>query len=160
MRMEAKEQLIDGWKNSAGNTKNVVAIIRLTDGRYLFLDLWNFSSVEESGENLAEIVEYSIEIALQRYNVTIYAVVSDNASNVISMGNLTELWNVTCNSHSGNLYAKFLVTEDRVLVDKVNSLAKEFKTPKLEDLLLKKGGKKMTLIVETRWCSHRDTYRK
>lgn len=41
----------------------------------------------------------------------IYAVISDNAANMIKMGKLTTICHLTCNSHTTNLLTKDLVSK-------------------------------------------------
>ena len=79
--------LLDGWKNSTANTKNVVAVVSLNaTNEHIFLDSWNFSPLKETAEALSEVVNSCIDIARIKYNINIYAVVTDNASNMKSMG--------------------------------------------------------------------------
>lgn len=113
--------------------------------------------MRETGAVLSKIVEEATEMASIRFNIRMYAVVSDNASAMILMGKFVELWHVTCASHSANLLAKSLI--DREFAECVNRLLKEFKRSGPEKELVKGGGKKVVLACETRWCSHRDAFR-
>lgn len=152
---------IDGWKNKSANTQNVVALLRLDDmhsQKYIFLNSWNFSTLSETGEALRELVNECIGIARERYNLNVFAVITDNASNMKRMGTLVDIWHTTCNSHSGNLLGKSVV--DNEFATLVNNLLKEFKNVNLEARLLDLGGNRMVLIGETRWCSHRDAFRR
>lgn len=148
--------LIDGWKNSSTNTKLVVCSIHNVNECPQFLESYDVSTVSETGLELANIVKDAINVAKEKYETTITAVVSDNASNMISMGNAVEIHHSTCNSHSGNLLAKSLVEKD--YADKVNKILKAFKHPKLEREIVNRGGKRIVLPCETRWCSHRDSF--
>ena len=150
--------LLDGWKNSAANTKNVVGMVYMETGKYFFLKSWNFSNISETGQELSNVVNESIELAREKYNLNIFAVISDNASNMVRMGNLVNIWHVTCNSHSGNLLSKSIT--DNEFAKKVNKLLKDFKNPALESQLLDLGGSRIVLISETRWSSHRDAFRR
>lgn len=139
--------LIDGWKNSTANTKNVVTMIHNNYGHVAFLESFDFSEQSETGEELSKIVLKSTELAKEKYSTKIYAVVSDNASNMLKMGRIvkeSDILHSGCNSHMGNLLA----------FGEVTSLQKEFKNPHFE----KKIKKRVVLPVDTRWCSHRDTY--
>ena len=78
--------LIDGWKNSSANTKNVVSMVRLHNDNYVFLESFNFSSKKETAENLVEVVQQSTNLARERFNINLYAVVTDNASNMMATG--------------------------------------------------------------------------
>lgn len=83
--------------------------------------------------------------------------VSDNASNMVKMGNNVDIWHTTCNSHSGNLLAKGLVPKK--FAQDVNKLLREFKSPGIENEIIKNGGSRIILACDTRWCSYRDSFR-
>lgn len=149
--------LIDGWKNSSANTKNVTFIVHNAKGDLFFLDSFDYTDTRETGEDLAETVEKAIDFAKEKFNIIIYAIVSDNASAMKKMGRLVNIWHTTCNSHSANLLAKKIV--DKELSDQVQSVLKEFKSCALEKAVCNLGGSRMVLAGDTRWCSHRDSFR-
>lgn len=150
--------LIDGWKNKSTNTKNIVTMLHNSSGERHFLDAWDISEEAETGGKLTEIVDKSYQLARDRYGAIVYAVVSDNASNMIRMGKNVGhyLWHSTCNSHSGNLLAKDCI--NLTLTEKVTDILKEFKNTTLENALVSKGGTKIKLPCLTRWCSYRNSY--
>lgn len=150
--------LIDGWKNSASNSKTVVTMIHNANGQKAFLNAWDLSGESETASKLAEIVCESIDLATKLYNTNIYAVVSDNASTMIRMGKDVKhiVWHTTCNSHTGNLLAKDIV--DHQLLSQANMVLKEFKNTDFEHIIVNKGGRKIRLACDTRWCSYRDAY--
>lgn len=147
--------LIDGWKNSSNNTKNVVTMLQSVGGRSVFLESFDFSNERETAESLELVCDASIALAKERYGCDIYAVVSDNAANMIKMGRLTDLWHSTCSSHTGNLLAKDLINKE--LMGKVAVVLNTFKATDLENLLVSNGGHRIVLPGDTRWCSHRDS---
>lgn len=149
--------LIDGWKNSAANTKLVVCTIHTVMDHSMYLNSWDLTGVRETGDALIKIVDEATEMAKSKFNIHIYAVVSDNASAMILMGKSVNLWHVTCASHSGNLLAKSLVNAK--FAESVNRLLKEFKQSGPEKEIIKGGGQKIILACETRWCSYRDAFR-
>lgn len=149
--------LVDGWKNSSANTKNVVCTIYTQDHRSLFLHLWDFSELRETGDELALVIDEAIVMAKEKYNINIYAVVSDNASNMMRMGRLVDVWHATCNSHSANLLLKSLVSSK--FSEAMNKLLREFKTSRAERELKKRKGTRIMLACETRWCTYQDTFR-
>lgn len=120
--------ICDGWKNSSNNTKTVVTMLHTTDGAKAFLNAWDCTVESETGEKIAEIIAESKEIAKDKYNVEVYAVVTDNASAMVKMGNLLRhaVWSSTCNSHTGNLLAKDVV--DKELCKRILVVMKELKT--------------------------------
>lgn len=122
--------LIDGWKNSAANNKHVVCTIHNADyNRQFFIESYDITGRSENAELLLEVVNSAIELSEDLCSTNIFAIVSDNASPMISMGNRSNLWYSTCNSHIGNLLAKSLV--DGEFANEVNALLKEFKKPGL-----------------------------
>nr|CAH7750006.1 unnamed protein product [Callosobruchus chinensis] len=78
---------------------------------------------------------------------------------MVRMGSLLKhcMWHSTCNSHTGNLLAKDML--DKKLVDNVVLVLKEFKQPDLEKMVVLKGGRRIKLPAETRWCSYRDSFK-
>ena len=106
---------------------------------------------------MKEIVDEGKNLAKEKFNITTYAVVSDNASSMMLMGKQVDIWHTTCQSHSGNLLAKAFVPE--TFAKKVNHLLNAFKTPNAEYELKKQGGSKIILACDTRWCSYRDAFR-
>lgn len=134
--------LIDGWKNSAANTKLVVCTIHTVIDKSMYLNSWDLTGIKETGDVLTEIVDEAMEIAKNKFNIRIYAV-SDNASAMILMGKSVNLWHVTCASHNGNLLAKSLVNAR--FAESVNRLLREFKQPGPEKEVIKGGGQKIVL---------------
>ncbi|XP_044766248.1 uncharacterized protein LOC123322369 [Coccinella septempunctata] len=151
--------LCDGWKNSSSNTKTVVTMLHSTDGKSGFIDARDLTTESETAEKLAEIIMESTTIVKEKYNVDVYAVVSDNASAMVEMGSLIRhrMWHSTCNCHTGNLLAKDIL--DKKLVDNVVLVLKEFKQSDFEKMIISKGGRIIKLPAETRWCSYRDSFK-
>lgn len=76
---------------------------------------------------------------------------------MLKMGRTIPQLHVNCNSHTGNLLAKDL--NDKTFTEKLVSVLKEFNNhPNLEKKLVKNGGKRVELPVDTRWCTYRDSY--
>lgn len=148
--------VIDGWKNSSKNSKNVVCMLHNPSDGSAFLNSWDFSEISENTQELVKVVDEAKVMALNMYNTRIYAVVSDNAANMVSMGRTVDEWHSTCSSHTGNLLAKDFIDSD--IDSKVISLVKIFQRPEFEQKLLALKGTKLTLPANTRWCSHRDSY--
>lgn len=154
--------LIDGWQNSSSNRHNVVTMLATSNDQKVFLESFDFSSVRETGENLFKALEKSVTVAKERYDATISSVLSDNASNMVSMGNasveLMDLLYSTCNAHTGNLLAGDIIqqTENKKIMKKVKRVQKDFRRTALSDRLLKYGGHKPVLFSTTRWASQRD----
>jgi len=116
-----------------------------------------FNWYEGNRRCVTKIVNEATKIAKSKFNICIYAIVSDNASAMVLMGNSVNLWHVTCASHSGNLLAKSLVNQE--FAESVNRILREFKQPGPEKEIINNGGQKIILACETRWCSYRDAFR-
>lgn len=148
--------LIDGWKNESSNTKNVACMLHSSSGEAMFLESFDMTGVRETSTELCKIVESCIDLAKEKHNTDIYAVITDNAANMVKMGRLSTLWHLTCNAHTANLLAKDLVPSD--ITAKVKQILKAFHGPDLEKELLFRGGYRIQLPCETRWCSYRDSF--
>jgi len=149
--------LIDGWKNEAANTKNVACLLHSATGEAVFLESFDLTGIRETGEELADIIEQCLKLALEKYQTHIYAVVTDNAANMMKMGRLTTIWHLTCNSHTANLLAKDLVS--KAITGQVKTVLKAFHGPDVEKELLAKGGRRIMMPCDTRWCTYRDSFR-
>ena len=55
--------LIDGWKNSSANTKNVVCMIHNIGDQQHFLDSWDLTGVSENSENVTKVVNKAAKLA-------------------------------------------------------------------------------------------------
>ncbi|XP_044583968.1 uncharacterized protein LOC123264636 [Cotesia glomerata] len=149
--------VIDGWKNSVANTKNVVCIIHTANEPSFFLNSWDFTLLSEDTQQLTKVIEEAVEIAKTNYNKTIYAVVSDNAPVMTAMGKAVNLWHAGCSSHHGNLLAKDLI--DKSFAESINTILRTFKASNLEREIIENGGTKIKMACKTRWCSYRDAFR-
>ncbi|CAH2010182.1 unnamed protein product [Acanthoscelides obtectus] len=78
------------------------------DNKRVSLDAWDISGDIENGEKVTEIVCRAIEFVTETYKTNVYAIVSDNASVMVKMGNELDqtIWHSTCSSHTANLFAK------------------------------------------------------
>lgn len=143
--------LIDGWQNSSANRHNIVTMMATANDEKVFLESYDISESNETSVNLCHIVNEAVDLALQRYNTKIYAVVSDNAPNMTCLGGLLEryagLMYTTCNSHTANLLAKDIVAVRKytTLMAKVMVVQKDFRKSGLESILIKNGGKKAVI---------------
>ncbi|KAL4153714.1 hypothetical protein QTP88_001547 [Uroleucon formosanum] len=140
--------LIDGWKNEAANTKNVACLLHSSNGEALFLESFDLTGTKETTLEVCNIVDKCISLALEKHNTNIYAVISDNAANMIKMDKLTAIWHLTCNSHTANLLAKDLVLKP--LIEKAKVLLKAFHGPDAEKELLNQGGRRIQMSCDTR----------
>lgn len=131
--------LVDEWQNSSYNRHNVVTMLATSNDQKIRLESFDFSSIRETGANVFDAVEKSVNIAKERYDATITSVLSDNAYNMTNMGNDAEktlkLLYSTCNAHSGNLLAGDIIKkpQNAATMAKVMTIQKEFKKTGLED---------------------------
>jgi len=115
------------------------------------------TGTKETASQLCNIVDRCISLALDKHNTNIYAVISDNAANMIKMRKLTTIWHLTCNSHTANLFAKDLVSKP--LIDKAKVLLKAFHGPDAEKELFNQGGRRIQMPCDTRWSTYRDSFK-
>lgn len=100
-------------------------------------------------------------MAKERYDATVYAVLTDNAYNMQYMGARCQLLGLlysTCNAHSANLLAGDIVkkSQNSKIMDKIMTVQRDFRRTGLEDRLLKSGGHKPALSCSTRWTMQRN----
>lgn len=105
--------------------------------------------------NWHKSVTKAIALAKERYDVDLYAILTDNAYNMQCMRADCESWNLLCsicNSHTANLLAGDIlkVTKYSNIMSKVMTVQKDFKKTGLENRLLKTGGRK--LVAENWSC--------
>lgn len=81
--------IIDGWKNPHSNHQTVAFVLHNSDGGRVFLDAFNFTEEEltETAANLNEKLIKCKEMAKEKFKTNLYAVVSDNARNMVAIGN-------------------------------------------------------------------------
>lgn len=120
-------------------------MLHSANGEALFLECFDLIGIKETAIELSNIVDKCISLALEKHNTHIYAVISDNAANMIKMGKLTTIWHLTCNSHTANLLAKDLVLKP--LIEKAKVLLKAFHGPDAEKELLNQGGRRIQSFV-------------
>lgn len=68
--------LIDGWKNTTNNTKNVTTMIHNSMDRKSFLDAWDFTSDPETGDALNDVLDEAYSKTEEMFHSKPYAVVS------------------------------------------------------------------------------------
>lgn len=144
--------LIDGWKNTPNNRNNVVCMLHNADGTKKFLEAYDLTSTSA----LAEIIKKTSLLAKERYNTNVYAVLSENVSNIVKTEKCVGIWHATCNSHTANLLLMDIIKHE--IVQNVNIIIKEFKQPANEQQILKLNGTRLITPCETRWCSYRDAF--
>lgn len=153
--------LLDGWLNKSNNRKFLVFSLRNQNVSQVFLNFYDYSADTEDGPMLSRHIVEAIEFARTKYNAKVCGVINDNASNV-KLGaslasdivveeniNLDGLLQSTCYSHSGNLLIKDIVEKD--FLEKLSKVVRAFGTPRLEDLIYKKGGSPLKSFSDTRF---------
>lgn len=154
--------LVDGWTNSSANHENVVTMLSTANDENIFLESYNFSEIQETSVNLLEAIKKSIELAKERYDIDVIAVVTDNARNMTSMGDLL-LPNVlftTCHSHTGNLLAKDLISlkKFQTILTKVMTVQKKFQETWARSTIARIWWKKIGVIFSNSFCKHSKCY--
>lgn len=151
--------LCDGWKNKSAKRKMLVFTLRNEFTPQIFLTSKDVSLEREFGENLRDNIDEAVKYAKEKYNTNVYSIVTDNDNKIKKGGRITrsELWQSTCNSHSGSLTIKSLYHKDANL-KKFREIFKVFAEPKFSTLLCKMGGTKLLNYPDTRFNFIRDSY--
>lgn len=76
---------IDGWKNGSSNNKILSALMQV--GHYYIL-LKAFTTASETGSLMAKLVREARAIAIEKYGNVWDVVLTDNASNMVRMGQI------------------------------------------------------------------------
>lgn len=150
---------IDGWKNSSAHSKCVPTLLQ-NKSNVVIVDAVDTTETEDTEAVLVDLVKNSVEKAQILYDVEVVCVVSDNAHNMVAMGNnLPEgIWFSRCNAHIANLLMKDFGELEHIkkTLKEVMLIQREFTKLKLERAVTNKGGNRIELTCATRWCSNRD----
>lgn len=124
--------LVDGWQNSSANHHCEVMMMATSNDQKVFLESYNFSGTRGTGGNILKAVEKAIALAKEKYDASVYAVLTDNAYNMKNMGNAVKekgLLYSTCNAHTANLLAGDILqkSDNSRLMGKVMFVQKDFK---------------------------------
>lgn len=155
--------LVDGWKNKVTNQKFFVCTLKNIRANQVFLSAIDTSIEAEDAGSLAENINVACIKAKDTYDTKVFAIVSDNASNIKNGCEMAKnsdgeaLWVSTCSSHSGDLIFNKFTDYDPVFFKLVKKMVSEFRKPKCEALLVRRDGKKMIPYPETRFCYIRDS---
>lgn len=146
--------MLDGWKNSSNNTKQVAVMVKPQFEKELFLKSFDFSSKSADHVALLEAVTEASTMSEKEFNIIPYAFCSDNAAAEVKTGKMSRLISYTCHSHTGNLYLKDIHNEE--LFSKVHEIMIQFRQSSLETQLKNLGGSSIYLANATRWKGERD----
>lgn len=151
--------LLSGWKDFTNSEKCIVACLYLTgenDAR-VFLNTWDLSiHVFSDNEDIQKkVVEESIALAKENHNAKIYAVISDNQHLNHSLQGM-QLWHSVCQSYLAGCLAQDVVNaEDAKLVKQI---LQEFQREETEAQIVERGGTRVLLPWDNRWCTYRDSF--
>lgn len=141
--------MLDGWKNSSNNTKQVAVMVKPNGEDEIFLKTYNFSTSRATHGALLEVIDDASLIALEKYHVNITAYVSDHASAEKKAGEESGLIHYGCHAHAGNLFLKDV--KNGSTYDKVHAINLKFRNPQLESRLKGRGGRSVYFANATRW---------
>lgn len=98
---------IDGWKNSAAHSKCVPTLLQNKD-KVVIVEAVDTTETGDTELVLVDLVKSSVDKAQDLYGVNVVCIVSDNANNMVAIGNnLPEgIWFSRCNAHIANLLMK------------------------------------------------------
>lgn len=103
-------------------------------------------------------MEKAVQEAKSSYDVDLIVVVTDNASNMISMGRQIGRIHSRCNAHLSTLLLKDLAKGCGIddLLPSIIAVQKEFLMPGPTAELKRLGGRSPIPPNSTRWCSNRN----
>lgn len=122
--------MIDGWKNSSNNSKQVAVMVKPKDGKEIFVKSYDYSMKSENHQELLATIEDASKVALDNFNIEVDSFISDNAAPVKKTGQESGLIFYTCNAHTGNLFFKDV--RDENVYSLVHELMVKFRHSQLE----------------------------
>lgn len=132
---------------------NIVTMLQTADGMCMYLESFNYANLMgKTGEALAKACEKARELAKERHNADIFAVVSAHSRDIADRSK-SNLWHCVCSTYEGNLLANEL-NEQRVL-NKLTKIVAEFKSN--EKLLIDSGGTRILMADNGRSLSAFDS---
>lgn len=148
---EYSNLLVDGWTNSVTMTEWNTCLIHNADGVTAFLGAEELEC--KTAVELSKSVSEMEDLALDVYGTKVYCLETDNAANMIAMGNNKKHvdWHVRCGAHVYNLLVGDLL--DKNIEKQVKCVQKFFKY-NFRNQLLKEKGKAAILPARTRWVYH------
>ena len=146
---------LDGWSN-IHNEPIICVVLTAEDGNSVLLESIDTSGHPHTADYLAELAINSINKCKNEYNCKVTSIVTDNASNMVSMKKkITESSNYPiitygCSAHLLSLLSKDL--EASQIKEHIVHIVKYFRNTHLPNAWYKeKGGKKLVLPQDVRW---------
>lgn len=118
--------MLDGWKNSANNSKEESFLVKPRKGEVFFLTSTDFTKLKESSENLTNAIVDAMELSLTKYNVEIDSIVTDNAFNMRAAAKNINVISYGCKAHVGNL--ALIDISDLSVKENVRKIVVNFRT--------------------------------
>jgi Protein of unknown function (DUF 659) len=146
--------MLDGWKNSTNQQKNITMIVKPRYGCEIFLKSFDFTTQSETSENIKQVIFDACESSEVLYNISIEALVSDNAAAMVKAGKESNLIFYICCAHTGNLAVGDIVNYE--LTESVRSLLIDFRRTALQQWIIEAGGTKLYVANQTRWKGQLD----
>lgn len=125
--------MISEMKSQGVESKNVFGIVRRTSDATFFLKVW---SIPRNETDITDIVNETIQISEEKFNVNIYAVIATEDLSLTS--NPNDVWFFTCQT---TIVAKVInIFTNLQFISEIRSVLEAFQTPRLKDEVINSGG--------------------
>jgi hypothetical protein len=151
---------IDGWSNI--NNDPVIGIAIAAVGKSYLVDTVDTTGQSHTADYLLQVTKDSISKAENDFGIHIGSVVTDGASNMVSMRNQLSqdraVFTYGCQPHQINLLSKDIQKHNSVVTEKILAVVKYFRNVQAATAMLKdRNLPKPPLPAETRWNTLKDT---
>lgn len=140
--------MLDGWKNSANNSKEVAATIKPRRGKEIFIASYDFTDKSENRENLREVACDASEKSKTSFNLVADSLCTDNVYSMRAAAKDTNFVDYGCKAHVGDLMLGDLA--NKTLQSDVRQIVVCFRKSSLQERIIKLGGSHMYYAGQTR----------
>lgn len=146
--------MLDGWKNSASNRKEVAVLVKPRGEKEIFIASYDFTDISENTDHLAEILSDASEKSLEQYNIICDSICTDNANNVRAGARTMNVVDYGYKAHIGNLMLGDMA--NKKLKSDVREIIVCFRKSGLQDRITRLGGIKLYYAGITRWKGEKE----
>jgi hypothetical protein len=143
--------MLDGWKNSSNNSKEVAATIKPRKGREIFIGSYDFTDKSENQNTLRDIMCVAANQSETLFNIEVDSVCTDNVYSMRAAARDTNFVNYGCKAHVGDLMLGDMA--NKTLKSEVREIVVCFRKPSLQERILQLGGSHIYYAGTTRLVS-------
>ncbi|XP_039315529.1 uncharacterized protein LOC120360042 [Solenopsis invicta] len=133
------------FRTKTEQESHVVAFVQSQDKKYIYLKTWY---AQKNDDNFTDIIHDAIDLSRTKFNITIYAAISDKNLGSIDLNGCRTPWSLQCHKSFAASVEVDLV--DFELAENVRYLLDEFSSRELQENLIVHGG----TDIKLRNCSH------